>query len=165
MKVKFCPGCKEERPIETFCFKNKSKGTLQPYCDNCRKPRAQISYMKSQKKNVERAVKNGKIRREIFVEFKKMLECYFCLEKEYFCFDFHHLDPLQKEFEISLKIARFSYKKVFEEIKKCICVCANCHRKIHAYGMEVVSKIYQKPVPNIGFLDTKIEEFKQKHKF
>lgn len=42
--------------------------------------------------------------------------------------DFHHENPEQKEGEIT-KMNRFD--KAFEEAKKCILVCANCHREIH----------------------------------
>ena len=44
---------------------------------------------------------------------------------------FHHKDPLQKDFTISQN-AHISFEKAAEEVKKCILVCANCHREIHA---------------------------------
>ncbi len=44
--------------------------------------------------------------------------------------DFHHLDPKQKEFSLS-GISR-SWDSIKSEIDKCILVCANCHREIHA---------------------------------
>src|SRR6185437_103764 len=42
--------------------------------------------------------------------------------------EFHHLDPSQKQFNISL-FSR-SWKRVMEEIHKCVLVCANCHREL-----------------------------------
>lgn len=45
--------------------------------------------------------------------------------------DFHHLDPTQKDFSFSDNVNR-SWEKIKEELKKCILVCANCHREIHA---------------------------------
>ena len=44
--------------------------------------------------------------------------------------DFHHLDPNAKEGGIIGTTA--SLEKQREEAKKCILVCANCHREIHA---------------------------------
>jgi hypothetical protein len=44
--------------------------------------------------------------------------------------DFHHLDPDAKEGGIIGTTA--SLAKQREEAKKCILVCANCHREIHA---------------------------------
>ena len=44
---------------------------------------------------------------------------------------FHHKDPDGKDFSISHG-ETWSYSKMFKETKKCILVCANCHREIHA---------------------------------
>ena len=44
--------------------------------------------------------------------------------------EFHHLNPDEKEIAISSQIR--SWEKTKEELEKCICVCANCHREIHA---------------------------------
>ncbi|MBU1784514.1 MAG: hypothetical protein KKG95_04155 [Candidatus Omnitrophica bacterium] len=46
--------------------------------------------------------------------------------------EFHHLYDQQKEFGISSKGYTRSWIKVKAEIDKCILVCANCHREIHA---------------------------------
>jgi len=46
--------------------------------------------------------------------------------------EFHHLENQQKEFGISSKGYTRSWIKVKAELDKCILVCANCHREIHA---------------------------------
>ena len=46
--------------------------------------------------------------------------------------EFHHQDPTQKDFSISEKGYTRSWVRVREELDKCIMVCANCHREIHA---------------------------------
>jgi len=43
--------------------------------------------------------------------------------------EFHHLNPEEKDITLSGSI--YSWEKTKEELKKCICVCANCHREIH----------------------------------
>lgn len=46
--------------------------------------------------------------------------------------EFHHLDASKKEF--GLGAARGSiknWKKLVEEVKKCILLCSNCHREFH----------------------------------
>ena len=45
--------------------------------------------------------------------------------------EFHHVDPSQKEFGISTKSIK-SLKSQLKELKKCILVCSNCHKGIHA---------------------------------
>ena len=46
--------------------------------------------------------------------------------------EFHHLDASQKDFGISEKGYTRSWARVREEIEKCVLVCANCHRELHA---------------------------------
>lgn len=43
--------------------------------------------------------------------------------------EFHHLDPSKKDFTISND--HFRLKEAIEESKKCILLCANCHRELH----------------------------------
>lgn len=45
--------------------------------------------------------------------------------------DFHHIDPTQKSFTIS-QIINKDLSLQLEEIKKCVLLCANCHRELHA---------------------------------
>ena len=44
--------------------------------------------------------------------------------------EFHHLNPNEKDFQIS-GISK-SFETMKKEVDKCILVCANCHREIHA---------------------------------
>lgn len=44
--------------------------------------------------------------------------------------DFHHIDPDTKSFSISGGTK--SLDKLKQEVDKCILVCSNCHREIHA---------------------------------
>jgi 5-methylcytosine-specific restriction endonuclease McrA len=47
--------------------------------------------------------------------------------------DFHHVDPNDKEFPIA-KMWSYGWGKdrVSRELEKCIVLCANCHRELHA---------------------------------
>jgi len=46
--------------------------------------------------------------------------------------EFHHKDLSKKDFGISEKGYTRSWKRVMEELDKCIMICANCHRELHA---------------------------------
>jgi 5-methylcytosine-specific restriction endonuclease McrA len=46
--------------------------------------------------------------------------------------DFHHRDPLEKDFGLSEKGMTRSWTKIKSEVDKCILICANCHREVHA---------------------------------
>jgi predicted HNH restriction endonuclease len=46
--------------------------------------------------------------------------------------EFHHLDDTGKDFSISDKGHSRSWARVKAEIAKCVLLCANCHREVHA---------------------------------
>jgi hypothetical protein len=48
--------------------------------------------------------------------------------------DFHHLDPQTKKFGIGYKGYTRSFKSALEEAKKCVLICANCHREVENGG-------------------------------
>ncbi|MCD6257671.1 HNH endonuclease [Candidatus Aerophobetes bacterium] len=70
--------------------------------------------------------------REMAVEYKggKCEICGYdrCIE----ALEFHHLDRKNKDFGISNKGYTRSWKKIKEELDKCMLLCANCHREVHA---------------------------------
>lgn len=57
-------------------------------------------------------------------------KCSHCGEERYQCLTFHHKDPIQKEFNITIiRAGRLS--KILKEVEKCDLLCYNCHAKIH----------------------------------
>ena len=57
--------------------------------------------------------------------------------------EFHHIDPTQKSYGIASKGTCHAIDKDLEEVKKCILICANCHREVHSdlYSQEyLISK-------------------------
>lgn len=75
--------------------------------------------------------------------------------------DFHHIKPEEKEFSFNDNTNR-SWEKTRNELKKCILVCSNCHREIHAglYQKELFSSFNEEKAKEIDFL---VENLK-KHK-
>ena len=45
--------------------------------------------------------------------------------------EFHHLDPSEKDFSVTGATNTKRLSLMIEEVRKCILVCANCHREIH----------------------------------
>lgn len=129
--MKTCSCCKKEFPIETFAFKNKALGKRNSMCNGCRQERQKLSYYKHHKTNLDRVKSYKKENKEWFFKLKQTLQCCVCGESESACLDFHHIDSEEKEFDIASKVEA-SRKTVLEEINKCACLCANCHRKHHA---------------------------------
>lgn len=46
-------------------------------------------------------------------------------------YDFHHIDPNEKEFGIAEGGTIRSLAKMKKEVDKCMLLCSNCHREIH----------------------------------
>ena len=87
---------------------------------------------------------------EVFQRWRKTLKCCRCSEDDVACLEFHHSDPETKENNVVRMISR-SVKSVIKELKKCVVVCANCHRRIHAYDI--------KTDPSLEDLATSYENF------
>jgi formate-dependent nitrite reductase cytochrome c552 subunit len=47
-------------------------------------------------------------------------------------FDFHHMDAKDKQFGIGQDGISRTWEKVVAELEKCVMLCANCHREVHA---------------------------------
>lgn len=51
------------------------------------------------------------------------------------CYDFHHINPKLKEKNIAQYThTKEGFKKAKQELYKCLLLCGNCHRLIHAWG-------------------------------
>ena len=46
-------------------------------------------------------------------------------------FEFHHLNPKEKEFSISKDGYCRSFDSIKNEIDKCVLLCCRCHREVH----------------------------------
>ena len=81
---------------------------------------------------VDAVVKRRKKIKLLSVEYKGG-KCHFCgYNKCVEALDFHHLDANKKDFGIAYKGHTKSFDKIRSELDKCVLVCSNCHREIHA---------------------------------
>lgn len=70
--------------------------------------------------------------RQMAVEYKRG-KCQVCgYARCIGALEFHHTDPSKKDFGISMNGLTRAWAKVKAEVEKCVLVCANCHREIHA---------------------------------
>lgn len=60
-------------------------------------------------------------------------KCNDCGEEEHELgfFDFHHINPKNKEASISQMLSSAKMDRVLEEVKKCVMLCPSCHRRRH----------------------------------
>ncbi len=97
------------------------------------KYRLNPEYRKSQKASKKKVEDRYLIAARVFIaEFRKD-GCKKCDEKSHDCLCAHHKDPKKKKFGLSnIKSVRPSIEVLKKELKKCVCLCLNCHAKLHA---------------------------------
>ena len=148
--VKLCGKCKRELPYDEFWkHKNTSDG-YQAYCKSCMKiksaeyrkqhPEKMREYSKKHwHKYREEKINGDRVRmnnRQLFLDSLKT-PCVKCGEKRPWVIQFHHKDNSEKLFTIG-EGAKYHKSKndVIAEVKKCVCLCANCHKEFHyLYGI------------------------------
>ncbi|AGR47851.1 putative HNH endonuclease [Sinorhizobium phage phiM7] len=70
-------------------------------------------------------------------------KCQICsYDKSNNVLEFHHLDPSQKDFSFGkARASPVSWSTTVNELKKCILLCSNCHREVHA-GVTSIPETY-----------------------
>ena len=94
----------------------KSKNRYQAMCKVCHNKYTADRWKNNKQKAVE--YKGGK--------------CQKCgYDKCISALEFHHLDPTQKDNNFgNMKLRK--WETIQEELDKCVLLCANCHREVHA---------------------------------
>jgi hypothetical protein len=105
-----------------------------PYKDPIQQKEAQRrSYLRNKEIYKKHNQKRRKERKEWFLKQLIGRSCSICKEAEQSCLDFHHLDPHKKDERVSRLLNEFrSLERILAEMDKCILICSNCHRKLHA---------------------------------
>lgn len=139
MLIKKCSVCKVVKQLDNFSWKNKKEGRKQSCCVECQRKAVNKHYENNKVYYKTKASKRRKIVKDRAAAAKHDMKkdgCILCPEKFYYAIDMHHIDPNEKEDIIS----RLSEAKLRKELKKCVPLCANCHRKLHFNHTETVEK-------------------------
>jgi len=128
--MKLCKRCKVSKAKEEFHKNLRQSDGVQSVCKTCRKQMDSVRYKTSNKRDV-----NLERKKKLLIkvqELKSSVGCSTCPEKDYRCLDYHHLDPTNKVDNVAQLVGQgVSWVNILKEIKKCIVLCANCHRKLH----------------------------------
>ncbi len=115
-KEKLCKRCDTIKEAKDFY--RRRKGTdLSPYCKKCSTQQTLDRQRKFKKQCID--YKGGSCRVCGYDGYDGALE-------------FHHLDPEQKDFAISKARLTSFGDKVKEELDKCVLLCSNHHKEVHA---------------------------------
>lgn len=129
---KRCTICKIEKSIVDFRRDKTRLDGHQPHCKACARAHHKSAYVTKYKQRIQergaaRAAKHALVIRN----YKETHPCCYCGEADPVCLEFHHPDSSEKEFGIAGGLSR-SLDKIISEMQKCIVVCSNCHKKLHA---------------------------------
>ena len=141
-RMQICKSCNKNKPIIEYHWRKdtKSNGGYRYVCKKCACERAGESYQRNKEKVKARCAKAAKERilerRKYIYNYLKSHPCVECGENDPRCLDFDHINPENKDLEISRAIwNNWSMKRLINEIEKCQILCSNCHRKRTAEQM------------------------------
>ena len=139
-----CKNCGVDKP-ETEFYHSKN-GYLCGICKDCYKERVARNkannpgkYREYGKAYYQQHKSEAKKRDTEYREMVAKLKtpCVKCGESRLYVIDFHHIDPSEKAFNINRKTAKRDFSVIENEVKKCVCLCRNCHMEFHyLYGMK-----------------------------
>lgn len=130
---KVCTKCKKEKEKKEFNKNKTRKDGLQNICKICSREKSKKFYkenVESQRKRIYRQKKDRKKEsRQKVNEYLYSHPCVDCKENNIIVLDFDHRDRKKKHKAVSAMLTTgYSWKRIFEEIKKCDTRCSNCHR-------------------------------------
>lgn len=132
--MKTCSTCRIEKQFSDFYKRSKSSDGFQSTCKSCRKVVDAESYLKYDDRRQSIKDRRDFIRdkhNKLVRRYKRFCGCAICGECEPVALDLHHTDPTVKEDNPSSMLSG-STKKLLAEVRKCVVLCSNCHRKVHA---------------------------------
>lgn len=123
-KKYFCKKCKRKDLFDYEFPRRNGRYAINTTCKSC---------ILQSKKNKRRKFKLMCLR----YKGNKCASCGYnkCLD----ALDFHHLDPKEKDFNIS-SVTVFEFNEVKDELDKCVILCSNCHREVHAGYPLIIKK-------------------------
>lgn len=151
---KKCSKCQKSKPLSEFAKNKSKKDGLSVNCRECKSAYNKAHYSGNKGYYVEKAERNKAPLIEAaqkIINEAKSVPCTDC-HRSYppYVMDFDHLDPNEKEFNISaIRSNVYSIKgltRLKAEIAKCEVVCANCHRE-RTHGLSSGSGT---EAPNLG---------------
>jgi hypothetical protein len=147
-ETKICAKCKIEKSANDYSIVKIKRGKYNPHlssrCKLCRaedqikhrKPYDSDYALSWKSKNPDKVkqyqkdiYKKRKLRWENFMKEQK---CSRCGISDYRVLQWHHIDPSTKTMTIGAQARQGKWNQIMEEVKKCICVCANCHFILHS---------------------------------
>lgn len=149
-----CNKCGVDKPLTEYYADPRRKSGISTICKECVKAAVKDRSLKnndairSYHKAYYASHKEDKARQDAEYRLKirnLKTSCVKCGEPRLYVIDFHHIDPSAKSFNINRKSSKSNFSELEREIKKCVCLCRNCHAEFHyLYGIKP-----SKPLENL----------------
>ena len=135
MITKICSRCGKQKGLAEFAFcrsKGRSPNHRRADCKECHRVLKRKHYSEKREQYQRTQQRRNKRVRKWMDEYKRSHPCEECGESHIATLTFHHKDPTQKEFNLSISYVRkVGSEKLLKEIEKCRVLCFNCHAKLH----------------------------------
>jgi hypothetical protein len=147
-ETKICAKCGINKKAEEYSIVKIKRGKYNPHLTSrCKKCKAEDQYkhrhpydsnyaLSWKSKNPDKVkqyqTKIYQQRKERWENFMKTQKCSKCGISDYRVLQWHHIDPSTKTMTIGAQARQGKWDQIMEEVKKCICVCANCHFILHS---------------------------------
>ena len=141
--MKTCTICKEVKERTEYNKKKSASDGLQNVCRECNRKRSRKYYKTNNAKHRKKVRARNK---RVVLELKQKIDavkaaygCQLCPENDVVCLDFHHLG--KKDFAVASSPYEVqNWERIKNEIRKCVVLCSNCHRKVHAGKKQLKGK-------------------------
>lgn len=131
--MKRCSFCRLDKPFTEFYRSASKSDGYQSRCISCNNSANVELYAKSatRREKVKNTRQGIKLKNKTLVDrYKRMCGCTHCGENDPIVLDLHHVDPSGKDASPA-SLLKGSLDVLRAEIRKCIVLCANCHRREH----------------------------------
>lgn len=137
-----CNKCGVDKPITDFYKDPKRKSGICTICKACTIKQVHEYYLKHKEESREYHKRHHigyrDRQRALFQEYYDKIQalktpCAKCGEARPYVLDFHHINPKEKSFNINRKTSKTDFSVIENEVKKCICLCRNCHMEYHFF--------------------------------
>lgn len=130
MILKKCSRCNTEKAVDLFSYRDKKKGTRQPYCKGCRKTMDATIWSSDasfRARKIKRQQEYRTRNARFVLEYLEKSCCVDCGESDPIVLEFDHRDD--KVSGICELMDNASISSLEIEMAKCDVRCANCHRR------------------------------------
>lgn len=113
--TRVCPKCTTAKTLDNFYSRRGAEGT-SVYCKPCTNSQSVTRQQEFKLKCIE----------------YKGSQCELCKYNKYpGALEFHHINPKEKDFEISRCKSYTFDETIIKELDKCALLCSNCHKEVH----------------------------------